>query len=53
MLGAMTMMKCEKSKLCTLNQCVSRRSVVDGAPRVECPNPPMLDTNPDVRTAKH
>jgi hypothetical protein len=53
MLGAMTMMKCEKSKLCTLNQCVTRRTVVDGQPRIDCPNPPMLDSHPDVRTSRH
>ncbi|MBF0166720.1 MAG: hypothetical protein HQL45_03740 [Alphaproteobacteria bacterium] len=50
MMAAVTMAKCEKSGGCSLAQCTQRRGVVSGRARSECPNPPMVDHQPDIRT---
>ena len=52
MLAAYTMAGCKKSAACTLSQCVSRHSVVAGAPRGECGDNDMLDSSPTMRIAK-
>ncbi|MFA6019849.1 MAG: hypothetical protein WC722_06260 [Rhodospirillales bacterium] len=52
MMAAVTMSKCEKSGGCTLAQCTQRRGVVSGRTRAECPNPPMVDHQPDIRTGR-
>ncbi|TAN56736.1 MAG: hypothetical protein EPN26_03395 [Rhodospirillales bacterium] len=52
MLAAVTMAKCEKSGGCTLAQCSQRRGVVSGRARAECPNPAMVDHQPDIRSVK-
>lgn len=49
MMAAVTMAKCEKSGGCTLAQCVQRRGVLSGRTRAECPNPVMVDHQPDIR----
>jgi hypothetical protein len=52
MMAAVTMSKCEKSGGCSLSQCTQRRGVVSGRTRAECPNPVMVDQQPDIRTVK-
>jgi hypothetical protein len=52
MMAAVTMAKCEKSGGCTLAQCTQRRGVVSGRTRAECPNPVMVDHQPDIRAVK-
>ncbi|MBF0270079.1 MAG: hypothetical protein HQL44_15960 [Alphaproteobacteria bacterium] len=52
MMAAVTMEKCEKSGGCTLAQCTQRRGVVSGRIRSECPNPLMVDHQPDIRTMR-
>lgn len=49
MMAAVTMAKCEKSGGCSLAQCVQRKGVVSGRVRAECPNPVMVDHQPDIR----
>lgn len=51
-LAAVTMALCPKSKGCTVAQCTSRRNVVGGPIRAECPSQPNVDTHPDIRSAR-
>jgi EAL domain-containing protein (putative c-di-GMP-specific phosphodiesterase class I) len=52
MLGATTMATCEKSQMCTLQQCVTRRSAIGGALPRECPNPSMLNAVREITAPK-
>ncbi len=52
MLGATTMAACEKSQMCTLQQCVTRRSAIGGSLPRECPNPPMLNAVREITAPK-
>ena len=50
MIGAMGKTACKYGKKCTLAQCISRRGVIAGNIRKECPAPEKLDEMPNIKS---